>query len=356
LNEIEENLTENNIEQKEKVTTLTTLTTLKLIKSNENRKTFEDLQTKKEAERKYIDLKINMQELGLKFIEFKSYQGNHAEEIKEILERGSPVKEEEEKEKEQRTFKKLKFKEKRHMSGSSSSSSSSDNEDNDQLIETKRPIKSRRLITSITGTIELVFEFLKKALLQAKNGEEFVAVLEEKKYDFTQVHKNRSMIEKKEIFEVLKLTGCLRAPNGMQCLYCKVNYYEGDPVKIYKQMSEHMESTHLIRNKNQALNMLFNIYGNDWWMDFEDKHTTFDMNFHLKEIRYCKIANYQIITHKQDLSYGHIIDNHESFLIGKYSLICDLLKANLIPHQEVSLMKFTIRYNIMRAEEENVKI
>jgi hypothetical protein len=47
----------------------------------------EDLETKKEAEMKYNDLKANIQELGLKVIEFGSSQGNHAEEIKEILEK-----------------------------------------------------------------------------------------------------------------------------------------------------------------------------------------------------------------------------------------------------------------------------
>jgi hypothetical protein len=37
MNEIEENLIENNIEQKEKAITLTTQATLNLIQSNENR-------------------------------------------------------------------------------------------------------------------------------------------------------------------------------------------------------------------------------------------------------------------------------------------------------------------------------
>jgi hypothetical protein len=110
------------------------------------------------------------------------------------------------------------------------------------------------------------------------------------------------------------MSGCLPIPNGMQCPYCKVNYYEGDTVRIYNKMSEHMESTHLIRNKNQALNILFNIYGNDWWMDFVYKHATLDVNFHSEDIRYCKIATCQTIITKQDLYYGHITDNRERFL------------------------------------------
>jgi hypothetical protein len=35
-----------------------------------------------------------------------------------------------------------------------------------------------------------------------------------------------------EVFGVLKISECLPVPDGMQCAYCKVNYYEGDPVKI----------------------------------------------------------------------------------------------------------------------------
>jgi hypothetical protein len=70
-----------------------------------------------------------------------------------------------------------------------------------------------------------------------------------------------------EIYEVLKESGCLRIPNGMQCPYCKVNYYEGDANRIGRKMSARMEKTHLIKNKNQALNILLNIYGEDWWID-----------------------------------------------------------------------------------------
>jgi hypothetical protein len=111
------------------------------------------------------------------------------------------------------------------------------------------------------------------------------------------------------------LSGCLPVPDGMQYPYNKVNHYKGDPMKIYRKMSEHMGRTHLIRKKNQTLNILFNIYGNDWWMDFVHRHTIFDIHFRLKEIRYCKIASCQTITHKEDSYYGHITDNHERFLI-----------------------------------------
>jgi hypothetical protein len=97
-----------------------------------------------------------------------------------------------------------------------------------------------------------------------------------------------------DIYEVLKESGCLPVPSGMQCPYCKVNYFEGDMLKIRRKMSAHMESTHLIRNNNQTLNILLNIllniYGSDWWIDFISKHKTRDINFHEREIGYCKIT------------------------------------------------------------------
>jgi hypothetical protein len=68
----------------------------------------------KEEEEKHNDLKFSIRKLGLKAIEFGSSQGNHTEEIKEILEKGCQVKEEAEIEREQKRIKKLKFKEKKN--------------------------------------------------------------------------------------------------------------------------------------------------------------------------------------------------------------------------------------------------
>jgi hypothetical protein len=62
-----------------------------------------------------------------------------------------------------------------------------------------------------------------------------------------------------DIYEVLKDSECLSVPNGMQCHYCKVNYYNGEESKIYKRLAGHMESAHLIGNNNNALNILLNI-------------------------------------------------------------------------------------------------
>jgi hypothetical protein len=40
------------------------------------------------------------------------------------------------------------------------------------------------------------------------------------------------------------------------------------------------------------------------------KHRTIDVNFYEREIRYCKIANYQNITQKKETYYENIIDYH----------------------------------------------
>jgi hypothetical protein len=61
MNEMEENMTESNIKQKENGSTLITLSTLNLTKSNEIRKKLEDLETKKEAEKRHNDLKLSIE-------------------------------------------------------------------------------------------------------------------------------------------------------------------------------------------------------------------------------------------------------------------------------------------------------
>jgi hypothetical protein len=45
-----------------------------------------------------------------------------------------------------------------------------------------------------------------------------------------------------------------------------------------------MEMTHLISNNNHALNMLLNIYGTDWWMDFAYEEGVVDVNFHINDL------------------------------------------------------------------------
>jgi hypothetical protein len=86
---------------------ITTLATLNLIQSYENKEKLEELETKKEAEERYNALKFSMQKLGLKVIEFESSQGNHTEEIKEILEKGNQEKEKVEEERKQSKIKLL---------------------------------------------------------------------------------------------------------------------------------------------------------------------------------------------------------------------------------------------------------
>jgi hypothetical protein len=82
-----------------------------------------------------------------------------------------------------------------------------------------------------------------------------------------------------DVYDILKEFGCLPVPDGMQCPYCDWNRYNGSRVKIEEKLNKHMHITHLISNNNQALNMLLNIYGTDWWMEFKYKEGTVDWTF-----------------------------------------------------------------------------
>jgi hypothetical protein len=161
--------------------------------------------------------------------------------------------------------------------------------DNFDDIIMKRTTKSRKLMNPNTATNNLETEELKRILLESKNGNTVKQTMKKKGFEFTKVHNmERTEIEGIEVFKMMEEKGCLPVLTDVLCPYCKVNYYEGDPVRIFNKMSEYMERTHLIRNKNQTLNILFNIYGNYWWMDFVYKLTTLDVNFHSEDIRYCK--------------------------------------------------------------------
>jgi hypothetical protein len=64
-----------------------------------------------------------------------------------------------------------------------------------------------------------------------------------------------------------------------------------------------MERTHLIKkNNNQGINMLLNIYGMEWRMDFVSGHETVDGNFHEKDLGFCKISGCNAVE-KDNASY-----------------------------------------------------
>jgi hypothetical protein len=60
---------------------------------------------------------------------------------------------------------------------------------------------------------------------------------EERNYEITKVHKMETKTGHEDIYEVLKESQCLPVPSGMQCSYCKVNYFEGDASRIKRKMS-----------------------------------------------------------------------------------------------------------------------
>jgi hypothetical protein len=55
--------------------------------------------------------------------------------------------------------------------------------------------------------------------LKTRNAEEFGTALEERGYEFTEVHRMKSLSVDEEIFEILKNRGCLPIPNEMQSPY-----------------------------------------------------------------------------------------------------------------------------------------
>jgi hypothetical protein len=82
----------------------------------------------------------------------------------------------------------------------------------------------------------LDIELIKRALLETENGDQFAVLLEEKNYEFTLVHKIEKRHRDEDIYEIMKEYGYLPVPNGMQCPYCKTNYYNGDRKKIERKL------------------------------------------------------------------------------------------------------------------------
>jgi DNA repair exonuclease SbcCD ATPase subunit len=197
---------------------------MSLIQTNENRKVIETLKpnletTEAKVEADMNELKLSMKELGLRVIEFGTIQENQKEEIKEILGKSGQIKEE----REMKQMKKLKFKTKRPPSESSSSWSSSADEDKDRITEQKKSLKSKVPILPNTRTNDLDIDFIKRALLETENGEHFGLALEEKKNEFTKVHKMKITSGEEDIYEVLKGSGRLPVPSGLQSPHYKVN-------------------------------------------------------------------------------------------------------------------------------------
>jgi hypothetical protein len=96
------------------------------------------------------------------------------------------------------------------------------------------------------------------------------------------------------------------------------------------------------------------MYGQDWWMDFVKDHESVDVNFHEKDLGFCKLTGCNAVR-KDGASYNchvrYCIFNHD---FGEYAPFWELLKANLRQYQEVNLMKFRLRCNTLRIEEDGI--
>jgi hypothetical protein len=124
-------------------------------------------------------------------------------------------------------------------------------------------------------------------LTNTDNGTQFGKLMEGKGYKFTRIHKMYQRKGDEDIYDILKEYGCLPVPDGMQCPYCDWNRYNGSREVIERKLNKHMQITHLISNNNHALNMLLNINGTDWWMDFEYKEGIIDVDFHRNDLGFC---------------------------------------------------------------------
>jgi hypothetical protein len=74
-------------------------------------------------------------------------------------------------------------------------------------MEPKKKLKSRTLIAPNTRTNDLDIDYIKRALLETENREHFGLALEEKNYEFTNVHKMEIRSGEEDIYEVLKESG-----------------------------------------------------------------------------------------------------------------------------------------------------
>jgi hypothetical protein len=199
-----------------------------------------------------------------------------------------------------------KYKTRKPPSKSSSSSSSSDEERGEENTSRRKSLKSRKLISPNLRTVDLDIDFIKKALVETMNGEQFGTLLEGKRYEFTKVYTMEIRHGDEDVYEIMKEYGWLPVPSGMQCPYCKINYSNGEKERIEKKLTRHMESTHLIKNNNQALNILLNIYGNDWWMYFISKHEIIDVNFHERDLGFCKVTECNALEKDYESYRDHI--------------------------------------------------
>jgi hypothetical protein len=87
-------------------------------------------------------------------------------------------------------------------------------------------------------------------------------------------------------------------------------------------------------------------------MDFIYNHNIVDVNFHKKDLGYCKISSCGAVEKNMENYNIHVrfcMFAHDN---GKYAPFWELLKMNLIQHQEVSLMNYRIRCNTLRIEDE----
>jgi hypothetical protein len=86
-------------------------------------------------------------------------------------------------------------------------------------------------------------------------------------------------------------------------------------------------------------------------MDFISNDITYDVNFHEKELGYCKITGCKAVEKDKEAYLDHVEKCLFEQKLENWVPFWSLLKMNLIHDQEVSLVKFEIRCNTLRLEE-----
>jgi hypothetical protein len=289
------------------------------------------------------EVKLVIKEMHQKVIEYGINQEEKKNE--QLKEKEKKVKKEKGREETHKIN--LEYKYKKPPSDSSSSSSSSE-EGNGNEERIRRKMKERMLVMHNLKDNDLDIEFIKESLLKSENGSQLVRTLEGKGYKFTKVHKIYGAPGEQDVYERMKGYGCVPVTEGMQCPYCKWNRYNGNRTIISGKLNKHMQMTHLINNNNHALNMLFNLYGKDWWMDIEHKYGTMDVDFRRDEIGYCTAAIWGVV----EINLTSLRSHKKYCMLraeaGEYEPFWELLKENLIWNQKVSLWKYRIRKVLLR--------
>jgi hypothetical protein len=89
-------------------------------------------------------------------------------------------------------------------------------------------------------------------------------------------------------------------------------------------------------------------------MDFISNHKIKDVNFHVEEIRYCKIMGCTNILCKRSNLLSHNRMEQSMKMEMEYTPFWDILKINAVRELQVCMANYSRRFNILRIESTNI--